>query len=93
MPGTLATFSCDSSGADMRPRNPKRRPLVIRKEEFSRLQVTQRKQREFPDNPEFDLGYLGSAALSLVFAMPNADELILRQARLEYLEEVRSETP
>lgn len=69
---------------EIKSRNPNRRPLPVDKDIFARLQETQRLQRGRHDFPEFDLGFLGTAALRIVFALPNADERILEQVCIDF---------
>jgi len=78
-----------STSIDGKIRNPNRRPLPVDKDVFARLQQTQRLQRGLHDFPEFDLGFLGTAALRIVYAMPDADQRILKQVCLDFSQKVR----
>lgn len=75
---------------ESKARNPNRRPLPVDKDVFARLQETQRLQRDLHDFPEFDLGFLGTAALHIVYTMPDADQLILKQVCLDFTKKLRN---
>jgi hypothetical protein len=61
-------------------RDPNRRPLLVDKVMFERMQMTQRLANGQPDFPNIDLALFGTAALRIVFGLENADQLIIEQA-------------
>lgn len=61
-------------------RDPNRRPLLVDKTMFCRMQETQRKAKTLANFPNIDLAVFGTAALRIVFEQPNADQLIIKQA-------------
>lgn len=61
-------------------RDPNRRPLLVDKAIFSRVQETQRLAKTRANLPNIDLAVFGTAALRIVFEQPNADQLIIQQA-------------
>ena len=75
--------------SEPKARNPNRRPLPVDKDVFARLQETQRLQRGMHDFPEFDLGFLGTAALRIVYSMPDADQRILQQVCVDFSHKLR----
>jgi hypothetical protein len=70
----------DSPQAAQKVRDPNRRPLLVDKAMFARMQRTQRIAHGLPNFPNIDLAQFGTAALKIVFALPEADKLIIRQA-------------
>ena len=59
-----------------------RQQLRVQRTIFRRLQRTQ----ECSQGAQFDIGFLGSAALRLLYeTLPDADERILAQAHVDYL--------
>ena len=65
--------------SEAKPRDPDRRPLLVDKTMFSRMQATQRMANARKNFPNIDLALFATAALRLVFELPNADQLIIRQ--------------
>jgi hypothetical protein len=55
--------------------------LYVHKEVFSQLQAIQRSQL----SPKFDLKDIGSSALRIVLALPNATELIKERVMKDFL--------
>jgi hypothetical protein len=74
-----ATPSVDLPQAAQKVRDPNRRPLLIDKDMFVRMQATQRIAHALPNFPNIDLARFGTAALKIVFARPDADQLIIQQ--------------
>jgi hypothetical protein len=65
---------------DAKLRDPDRRPLLVDKTMFSRMQATQRLANTRKHFPNLDLALFATAALRIVFELPNADQLIIKQA-------------
>ena len=55
--------------------------LYVHKDVFTQLQMIQRSQA----SPKFDLKDIGSAALRIVLALPNATELIKERVMTDFL--------
>lgn len=55
--------------------------LYVHKDVFSKLQAIQRLQA----SPKFDLKDIGSSALRIVLALPNAEELINERVMKDFL--------
>jgi hypothetical protein len=55
--------------------------LYVHKDVFSELQAIQRSQA----SPKFDLKDIGSSALRIVLALPNAEELIKERVMKDFL--------
>jgi hypothetical protein len=55
--------------------------LYVHKDVFTQLQSIQRSQA----SPKFDLKDIGSAALRIVLALPNATELIKERVMMDFL--------
>ena len=69
-----------TTGLGPKQRDPNRRPLLVDKTMFFRMQETQRLAKTRPNFPNIDLAVFGTAALRIVFELPNADQLIIKQA-------------
>jgi hypothetical protein len=63
----------------VKQRDPDRRPLLVDKTMFSRMQATQRRANARKNFPNMDLALLTTAALRIVFELPNADQMIIKQ--------------
>lgn len=55
--------------------------LYVHKDVFTQLQAIQRSQA----SPKFDLKDIGSSALRIVLALPNATELIKERVMMDFL--------
>ena len=55
--------------------------LYVHKDVFTQLQTIQRSQA----SPKFDLKDIGSSALRIVLALPNATELIKERVMMDFL--------
>lgn len=55
--------------------------LYVHKDVFAQLQTIQRSQA----SPKFDLKDIGSSALRIVLALPNATELIKERVMMDFL--------
>ena len=55
--------------------------LYVHKDVFAQLQMIQRSQA----SPKFDLKDIGSSALRIVLALPNATELIRERVMMDFL--------
>jgi hypothetical protein len=76
----VAAPRVDLPQAAQKVRDPNRRPLLIEKDMFARMQETQRVANAQQNFPKIDLALYGTAALRIVFNLPNADQLIIKQA-------------
>lgn len=64
---------------EAKQRDPDRRPLLVDKSMFFRMQTTQRLANARKNFPNIDLALFATAALRMVFELPNADQLIIKQ--------------